>query len=68
MKDIIYIPWLLFLFLYKHVLMIIKMMMSRTTAVPKIPFPISDPIRTENGSTKEIGNGMKNFTTSNNNS
>ena len=47
--------------------MIIKMMMSRTTAVPKIPFPISDPIRTENGSTKEIGNGMKNFTTCNNN-
>ena len=62
MKNM-YIPWLLFLFLYKHVLMIIKMMMSRTTVVPKIPFPISAPIKPENGSTKQIGNGMNNFTT-----
>ena len=43
-----YIPCLFFHLLHKHVLS--NMMTNRTTAVAKIPFPISDPIRLERSS------------------
>ena len=50
---------------YTYTLAVIPFLIQTCThdhqnEVPKIPFPISDPIRTENGSTKQIGNGIKN--------